>query len=502
MAELRRLTTYCEFGDYLNKVLRDRFVCGLRNEDIQKRLLAEDDLALKKALELSQGMEAAETNAKLLKAIEAPIQTVSSVDKHKTATHCYRCEKSNHSAVYCRFRDAVCHKCGKKGHIASVCKSKERPKQAKKPFQHQHHRPSIQSAKWTAVEEGKLESQDVNPDELHIYTVGHGSPKPICVELLINKKPLCMEVDTGATISIISAKQHKDLFQDAVLRKSQVILKSYTGERKQVLGEMMATVKYGDQEKSLLLTVVEGDGPALIGRNWLEHIKLDWKKIGSVVTDKNSSNQLQLILTRYAELFNDALGTIRSFKANLQVCPDSQPKFFKPRSVPFAIKGAIEEELDRLEVLEKVTHSEWAAPIVAVPKKDRKIRIFGEYKVTINHALAVDQYPLPKPDELFATLDGGKKFSKLDLSQAYQQVVLDAESTKYVTINTHRGVYRYTCLPFGVASAPAMFQKIMDSILQGIPKVICYIDDILVTGKDDEDYKLTECELNETNVTS
>ena len=98
----------------------------------------------------------------------------------------------------------------------------------------------------------------------------------------------------------------------------------------QVLGEMMATVKYGDQEKSLLLTVVEGDGPALIGRNWLEHIKLDWKKIGSVVTDKNSSNQLQLILTRYAELFNDSLGTIRSFKANLQVCPDAQPKFFKP----------------------------------------------------------------------------------------------------------------------------------------------------------------------------
>ena len=67
-------------------------------------------------------------------------------------------------------------------------------------------------------------------------------------------------------------------------------------------------------------------------------------------------------------------------------------------------------------------------------------------------------------------------------------MVLDAESTKYVTINTHRGVYRYTRLPFGVVSAPAMFQKIMDSILQGIPKVICYIDDILVTGKDDEEH--------------
>ena len=63
---------------------------------------------------------------------------------------------------------------------------------------------------------------------------------------------------------------------------------------------------------------------------------------------------------------------------------------------------------------------------------------------------------------------------------------LDEESRKYVTINTHRGLYRYTRLPFGIASAPAVFQKTMDTILQGIPNVICYIDDILVTGVDDE----------------
>ena len=105
----------------------------------------------------------------------------------------------------------------------------------------------------------------------------------------------------------------------------------------------------------------------------------------------------------------------------------------------------------------------------------------------MNQALDVDQYPLPKPDDLFATLAGGKKFSKLDLSQAYQQLVLDEQSTPYVTINTHRGLYQNTRLPFGVASAPAIFQKVMDTILQGIPQVICYIDDILVTGADDHD---------------
>ena len=85
-------------------------------------------------------------------------------------------------------------------------------------------------------------------------------------------------------------------------------------------------------------------------------------------------------------------------------------------------------------------------------------------------------------------LAGGKKFTKLDLSQAYQQLELDEDSSQYVTVNTHRGLYRFTRLPFGVASAPALFQQLMDTMLQGIPHVICYIDDILVTGVNDSEH--------------
>jgi len=94
----------------------------------------------------------------------------------------------------------------------------------------------------------------------------------------------------------------------------------------------------------------------------------------------------------------------------------------------------------------------------------------------------VDQYPLPKPQDLFATLSRGKQFTTLDLSQAYLQLTLSENSQKFVVINTHKGLYKFKRLPFGVASAPAMFQKVMDSILQGIPGVRCYIDDIIVTG--------------------
>ena len=95
---------------------------------------------------------------------------------------------------------------------------------------------------------------------------------------------------------------------------------------------------------------------------------------------------------------------------------------------------------------------------------------------------------LPKPEDLFAMLAGGQNFSKLDLLQAYQQLLLEESSKKYTTINTHKGLYQYSRLPFGIASAPAIFQKTMDAILQGIPHMICYIDDILVTGANDEEH--------------
>ena len=115
-------------------------------------------------------------------------------------------------------------------------------------------------------------------------------------------------------------------------------------------------------------------------------------------------------------------------------------------------------------------------------KEDARIRICGDYRVTINHLSKLGSYPIPKADDLFATLAGGKSFSKLDLSHAYLQLVLDEESRKFTTINTQRGLSQYKRLPFGVSSTPAIFQRTMDSLLQGIPQTCVYLDDILITG--------------------
>ena len=132
--------------------------------------------------------------------------------------------------------------------------------------------------------------------------------------------------------------------------------------------------------------------------------------------------------------------------------------------------------------------SEWVAPIVPILKPDDSIRICRDYKSAVNQVSKLDSYPIPRVEDLLATLGGGEKFTKLDMSQAYQQLQLDDESKQYSTINTHKGLFQYTRLPYGISSALGMFQRNMENLLQNIPYVIFRLDDILVSGASDEDH--------------
>ena len=137
IAQLRRLATHCQFGDHLNEALRDCFVCGLKSEVMQKRLLSKVDLTLKQAVEIAQGIEAAEQHTQQLKT-EAVVRRV--YQKATRTTICNHCGKNNHKASQCRFKDAVCNNCHKKGHLAKICRA---PRQttdtgAAKKKSHQH----------------------------------------------------------------------------------------------------------------------------------------------------------------------------------------------------------------------------------------------------------------------------------------------------------------------------------------------------------------------------
>ena len=155
------------------------------------------------------------------------------------------------------------------------------------------------------------------------------------------------------------------------------------------------------------------------------------------------SSALDDLLQQHQNLFHDQLGTLKGFHARLAVDLTAQPCFFKPRPVPYVLKEKVEKELEPLQglgIIKPVSFSDWAAPIVPVVKSDTNIRICGDYKVTINQASQTDSYPLPHVDDLFAALSGGTIFTKLDLSHAYQQILLD-EDSKNLRRSTHTKDY-------------------------------------------------------------
>ena len=138
--------------------------------------------------------------------------------------------------------------------------------------------------------------------------------------------------------------------------------------------------------------------------------ELNWLCIKAILLEQDG---LRRLLHKYSKLFKDELDTITPHKAKLVVASTVKSQLHRPWPVAYALCPFVEQELDCLErvgVLVKVDHSEWAAPIVIVPKQDGNVRIRGDYKVTINPVLDIDQCPLPRMDDLFAKLAGGSSF--------------------------------------------------------------------------------------------
>ena len=169
-----------------------------------------------------------------------------------------------------------------------------------------------------------------------------------------------------------------------------------------------------------------------------------------------------------------------------------KPRFCKARSVPYALRDLVNNQLDNMEsqgVISPVRSADWAAPVVPVLKDGgTSVRICGNYKQTVNRATEVEQYPIPRIEDLFVSLTGGESFAKLDLSQAYNQIPLDKESKRLTTINMPKGLFEFNRLPFAIASAPAIFQRTTEALLKGIPRVAVFLDDVLITGKTEDEH--------------
>ena len=230
-------------------------------------------------------------------------------------------------------------------------------------------------------------------------------------------------MDTGAALSVISKSMYDQLWSDESappLQPTAAKLKTYTGEQIRVVGAITVEVEHNHQRKRLGLLVVASKGPilSLLGRDWLSKIMLN---CCSRLHVASASPSLQEVLKQHSAVFKDELGAVQGTAAKIHVDAQAKPKFCKLRPVPYALREKVDQELSRLEaegIIERVGFAEWAAPIVPVVKKDGSVRICGDYKVTVNSAARLDTYPLPRIEDLFVSLSGGKSFTKLDLAHA------------------------------------------------------------------------------------
>ena len=268
---LRQLSSSCEFGAFLPEALRDQFVCGLSNQGIQRKLLAEANLTLDSALQLATAMSMATENTVEFHTdtLRRDTHTVNKVSKNvQTKTYaksssyvCWRCAKPNHSPDVCRFKDAVCHGCKQKGHIIRACKKRQSTGVPQKG-----------AARYVVdCSEETINTTDEEDNMLGIYSAErqNNKTKPVVGSVSLEGVDCEMHVDTGATVSLVSRAFYKERFPHVPLENTHIELKAYAGHKIPVCGQINVSVSYQGQSGVFPLVVVDNDGPPLLGRNWL-----------------------------------------------------------------------------------------------------------------------------------------------------------------------------------------------------------------------------------------
>ena len=478
IVKLRNAAATCEFGTFLERALRDKFVCGLSNDSIQRKLLSEKDLTFEKACQSALSMEAVSEKTKELNSATSAcvINAVKPKYKSQSQKRCGRCDRTHKPGV-CGAKEWKCYSCGRKGHISKCCRNKSKVQGiADDPEE---------------IVSSQSEDQSEEEDEMFVGKIVNVNQisKPEFLNVSVNEKVIKMEIDSGASVTVISRDVYKQNLSNVKLVKSMSKLEHAGGQKLELLGKLLVNVKGKNNivKKMSLFVINAKVKTALLGRDWLDFISPKWREsIKKVALVKKTNSIDKNVLKSYPNVFAiDRSQKIQGFQVPIRIKENSLPVFQRPYNIPYALREAVEKELAAMEeagIIEKTSYSDWATPVVTVPKKNGELRLCADFKSTLNPVLYVDKYPLPLIEDVIMKVSKGAYFSILDLSQAYLQCEVTADSQKYLTINTHKGLYTYKRLPFGIASAPALFQSLMDKILLDLEGCACYLDDIIVSG--------------------
>ena len=497
---LRHLASTCDFGDRADEVLRDQLVEHVLNPKIRERLLMDSALTLEKAVNTATQIEAAYEQAKAIcepRTASAAVHAVHHAhtrrgrDRGKpqrqntttTATAsqqgkktCYRCGSYQHlaNAANCPAVSVVCRSCQKRGHFSKVCRATQTRNREVREVE--------------PPEEVDIPEVTVLSTEL---SAALPSDKITCtVEINTKRSQSCkvnLLVDTGSSVSILPQSIYTEHFRDIPLTRPTVKLVSYNRTSIPVLGCMFADVSLHGRTAPGTFFIAE-NGTPLMGRDLMTVLSVCImnNKVLPPDTSAPPTTFTPAPVLQCTDTPAPAVGCARQFVHHVKVDPSITPVRQKLRRLPLSVRGAVSDELKRLlaaGVIEPVDASAWVSPIVVIQKKSGKIRMCVDLREP-NKAVVIDSFPLPHMDELLSSLRGSTVFSSIDLATAYYQVPLAVQSRDLTAFITHDGLFRFCRVPYGLASAPAAFQKMMSIILADLPGVQYYIDDVIIHGRD------------------
>lgn len=488
-ARIKSKAVNCKFGALLNEILKDKFVAGLRRGSILDRICEEDHTTtLETILNVAQKKEAALLFSKQASTTINKIQPIGKTERKSNDNQnkkvskpqnnpqksCNHCGGTRHDFNKCKYKEYKCKVCKKQGHLAKICKYKENyPKNPKETH-------FVETSDEHRDEESRI------VDMFHI--LNEDGTKPTIISLQINDAPVTAEIGSGAGRSIIPYRQYQQMLPNKKLKESIVKLKLYDGTIIEPQGQFDAKVQYGRTVVQNTFIVVKEGTRTLIGRDLMKKLGFSINCVNNIQVSDKEVNKL---LRDFAELFDGKLGHSTGEPVELTLKEGARPIYHKPRQLPFALKDKVKERLDEMEklgVITKINDSEWGTPLVPVIKENGDLRICGDYKVTINRVIEDVKEPMPRIEEIFAELNGGEHFTKLDLVAAYNELEVNEKTKKLLAWSTHQGIYAVNRLPFGPKPAGAIFQRRMRKVLQGAKGTISYMDDITVTGKNREEH--------------
>jgi hypothetical protein len=503
--DLKCLSKYCSFPpEWLDEALCTQFIIGVKDEQLRLNLFSIDQLTFCKAIEYASIFES-NISANLNLRSNSNLSSKTEVNHEEEVMRlrlkpksvvfrnndkCCRCDSSNHAKENCPFLKSKCFRCGKIGHIAKSCKSKT--------SQNVEQAQPIENSK---VDEECYKLQD------NVFRF-RKNKNILTIPVKLGNGNEIFQIDTGASVSLMSKSRFYNLFPGYKLQPADIYLKTYTKEKVKLLGMAKIMVTVNNSSKLANIYVVDGDFGSMFGLEWLWEFKLNWQEVFSkqsinnclliseIKGEPSQTKRLQQLLQSNKEIFNPGVGKINNMTVRLSIKDGSVPIYKRARPLALALVPRVSKELDRLEsegIINKVNFSNYATPIVPILKKDGSVRLCGDYKTTLNQVLNVDEYPIPNIDHLLTSIGNSKYYSKIDITQAYNQLEIHPDDRHYTTINTHKGLYMYNRLPFGISNAPAIWQRTIEMILNGIQNIAIFYDDIGIgTETAEEHFKVLE----------